>query len=193
MYLSLRFAEKRWIVMSLRLVWSNSLSGKQFSATLSAVRAFGTVCRDIRTASGLSQKEVAEAGGLEQSRVSEIERGRYLPGLDLAVRMAKGLGVTLTEIVSQWEGTSADALPAAGRQRARRRIPAPAMDVAQEDLFRRVRGLWELLSPDRREVYWKHGKALVTEQWKEESLGDYPRPAESSSKVRPRASRRDQR
>src|SRR5229473_7503887 len=92
--------------ISLSLVWSNSLSDKRFSATVPPVKSFGGVCRGIRTANGLSQKEVAEAGGLDQSRVSEIERGRYLPGLDMAMRLAKGLGVTLTEIVAQWEGTS---------------------------------------------------------------------------------------
>ena len=92
--------------MSLRLAWSNSLSGQRFSATLARVKSFGVVCREIRTAGGLSQKEVADAGGLDQSRVSEIERGRYLPGLDMAMRLANGLGVTLTEIVAQWEGAS---------------------------------------------------------------------------------------
>src|ERR1700738_2773745 len=161
--------------MSLRLVWSNPLSGKRFSATVPPVRSFGGVCRGIRTANGLSQKEVADAGGLDQSRVSEIERGRYLPGLDIAMRVAKGLGVTLTEIVAQWEGTSAEALPGDVRRRvARRRIPAAALDVPQEDLFRRVRGLWELMSPDRRDEYWKHGKSLVAEQWKEERRGEGP-------------------
>jgi transcriptional regulator with XRE-family HTH domain len=133
--------------------------------------------------------DVAEAGGLDQSRVSEIERGRYLPGLDMAVRVAKGLGVTLTEIVSQWEGASAGALKS-GSPRARRRVPPPPLDVPQEELFRRVRGLWELLSPDRREVYVKQGKTLVAEQWKAELRGEFPRPAESAAKVRPRAARR---
>jgi transcriptional regulator with XRE-family HTH domain len=175
--------------MSLRLVWSKSLSNKHFSATLSRVKSFGSVCRDIRVANGLSQKEVAEAGGLEQSRISEIERGKYLPGLDLAVRLAKGLGVTLTEIVGQWEGTSATAAAGGGRRRGRR-LPPPPLDVPQEDLFRRIRGLWELLSPERRDVFWKQGKTLVAEQWRAETRGDYPRPVEPAAKSRPRASRR---
>src|ERR1700680_4198610 len=128
--------------MSLRLVWSNPLSGKGFSATVPPVRSFGGGCGGIRRANGLSQKEVAEAGGLDQSRVSEIERGRYLPGLDMAMRLAKGLGGTLTEGVAQWEGTGADVVPGGARERvARRRIPAATLDVPEEDLFRRVRGL----------------------------------------------------
>src|ERR1700719_80901 len=116
--------------MSLRLVWSNPLSGKRFSATVPPGKSFGGVCRGIRTGNGLSQKEVAEAGGLDQSRVSEIERGRYLPGLDMAMRLAKGLGVTLTEIVAQWEGTSAEPLSGGVRQGvARRRMLAATLGV----------------------------------------------------------------
>jgi ribosome-binding protein aMBF1 (putative translation factor) len=111
--------------VDLRSVLPNSLRDKLFNANLTPVKSFGSVCRGIRTANELSQKEVVAAGGLDQSRVSEIERGRYLPGLDMAMRVAKGLGVTLTEIVAQWEGTSAEPLPGDVRRRvARRRIPA---------------------------------------------------------------------
>ena len=168
-------------------MWSNSLSDKRFSATVPPVKSFGGVCRGIRTANGLSQKEVAEAGGLDQSRVSEIERGRYLPGLDMAMRLAKGLGVTLTEIVAQWEGTSAEPLPGGVRQRvARRRILAATQNVPDEEAFRRVRGLWELMSPERRDTYWKQGKALVAEQWKEETRGEVSPVSAPAAKPRQR-------
>ena len=174
--------------MSLRLVWSNSLSGPCFSATLARVKSFGVVCREIRTAGGLSQKEVADAGGLDQSRVSEIERGRYLPGLDMAMRLANGLGVTLTEIVGRWEGARTATQPGGVPRRvARRRVRAAPLDVPQEDVFRRVRGLWELMSPDRRDAYWKQGKALVAAQWKEETRGEFPRAAEPPVKPRRRS------
>jgi transcriptional regulator with XRE-family HTH domain len=173
--------------MSLTLVYSNSLRNKRFSATLTSVKAFGGVCRALRTANGLSQKEVAEAGGLDQSRVSEIERGRYLPGLDMAMRLAKGLGVTLTELVAQWEETSAEPLPGGVRQRVRRRMPPATLDVPQEDVFRRVRGLWELMSPERRDKYWKQGKSLVAEQWKEEMHGEFSRPSTPAAKPRQRS------
>lgn len=156
--------------MPLRLAWSNSLSEKRFSATVAPVKSFGTVCRELRDAAGLSQKEVAEAGGLEQSRVSEIERDKYLPGLDLAVRIARGLGVSLTDIVSRWEGTTAEADGVA--RRVIRRQPETPLDVPQEDMFRRVRGLWELMTSDRRDLYLKQGKALVAEQWKAEARGE---------------------
>jgi transcriptional regulator with XRE-family HTH domain len=154
--------------MSLRLVWSKSLSGKRFSATLTRVKSFGSVCREIRLAAGLSQKEVAQRGDFEQARVSEVERGKYIPGFELGRRIAKGLGVSLTEIVARWEGLYGD-----GAVRLRGiRGPMPALDVPQEDLFRRVRGLWELMSAERRETYWKYGRSLVADQWKEETRGE---------------------
>ena len=57
-------------------------------------------------------------------------------------------------------------------------MPAGPLDPSQEDVFRRVRGLWELMSPERREAYWKHGKALVAAQWKGETRGEFPGAAE---------------
>jgi transcriptional regulator with XRE-family HTH domain len=177
--------------MPLTLVWSQSLSAQRFSATLPPVKSFGGVVRAIRTANGLTQKEVAEAGDLEQSRISEIERGRYLPGLDMAMRLATGLGVSLTEIVAQWEGARAATQPGGVAQRvARRLLPAAPLDVPQEDVFRRVRGLWELMSPERRDAYWKQGKALVAAQWKEETRGEFPRAVEPPAKPRRRSRRR---
>jgi transcriptional regulator with XRE-family HTH domain len=158
---------------------------------LTPVKAFGDVVRAIRTANGLSQKEVADAGGLDQSRVSEIERGRYLPGLDMAMRLANGLGVTLTEIVGQWEGARGTMRPGGVPQRvSRRRMSASILDVPQEDVFRRVRGLWELMSPERRDAYLKQGKALVAAQWKEETRGEFARAAEPPAKPRRRAGQR---
>ena len=168
--------------MSLTLVWSNCLSAQRFDATLAPVKSFGGVVRAIRIAKGLSQTEVADAGGLEQSRVSEIERGRYLPGLDMAVRLAAGLGVTLTEMVAQWEGAKGTAPLAAKTRPGRRGNPATRLDVPQEDVFRRVRGLWELMTPERRDIFWKQGKALVASQWKEEMRGEFPRAAEPQTK-----------
>lgn len=180
--------------MSLRLAWSDFLSGKRFDATVGAVKSFGAVCREGRTGAGLTQKEVAQAGDLEQSRVSEIERGRYTPGLDLAARLAKGLGVPLTELVARWEGLKAEVIPGGVRLHgARARQGVTALDVPQEDLFRRVKGLWEDMSPERREQYWKFGRSLLSSQWKEErDLEVVPPPRAKAVKPRGRPLRRGQ-
>jgi hypothetical protein len=109
----------------------------------------------------------------------------------MAMRLANGLGVTLTEIVGQWEGERGAAQPGGIPQRvSRRRMPATPLDVPQEDVFRRVRGLWELMSPERRDAYLKQGKALVAAQWKEETRGEFPRAAEPPAKPRRRSGQR---
>jgi hypothetical protein len=130
----------------------------------------------------------ASATSFWLSPFAEIERGRYLPGLDMAIRLANGLGVTLTEIVGQWEGARGAAPSGGVPQRvSRRRMAAVPLDVPQEDVFRRVRGLWELMSPERRDLYLKQGKALVAAQWKEETRGEFPRAAEPPAKPRRRS------
>jgi transcriptional regulator with XRE-family HTH domain len=65
---------------------------------------FGEVCRRVRMALGLSQVHVARTGNLQQARVSEIEHGVYTPGLDQALKLAKGMGVKLADLVAVWEG-----------------------------------------------------------------------------------------
>ena len=70
-----------------------------------AVTTFGAVCREVRIARQLSQIQVAAAAGLHQSRVSEIERDTYAPGLDQARKLAGGLGVPLSDLLAVCEGT----------------------------------------------------------------------------------------
>lgn len=71
---------------------------------LAAVETFGSVCRQVRLARGLSQVEVARRGEVFQSRVSEIERDAYSPGLELAQGVARGLGVKLSGLIAICEG-----------------------------------------------------------------------------------------
>ena len=68
-------------------------------------------------------------------------------------------------------------------RRVVRRQPEMPLDVPQEDMFRRVRGLWELMTSDRRDIYLKQGKALVAEQWKAEARGEA---TESSAQSQPK-------
>ena len=98
---------------------------------------FGEVCRAVRVARGLSQVQTAEAADIHQSRISEIERDTYSPGLDQARKLAHGLGVQLSDLIAVSEGsltvedlTHALALPAGvslvGR---RRKSQAPGKDI----------------------------------------------------------------
>jgi len=71
---------------------------------LAPVETFGSVCRQVRLARGLSQVEVARRGDVFQSRVSEIERDAYSPGLELAQGVARGLGIKLSALIAICEG-----------------------------------------------------------------------------------------
>ncbi len=62
---------------------------------------------------GFSQMEGGRsAADIHQSRVSEIERDSYSPGLELAQSIANGLDVNLSDMIAVCEG-----LPHRGRSR----------------------------------------------------------------------------
>ena len=48
-----------------------------------------------RTETGLTQKELSERTGIQQSNLSRIEQGNYNPSLKLLQRIARGLGKEL--------------------------------------------------------------------------------------------------
>jgi len=45
--------------------------------------------REMRTARGLTQEELAQKAGVSRQSVISIERGRYVPSLPLALRLAR--------------------------------------------------------------------------------------------------------
>ena len=54
--------------------------------------------RELRTARGFSQAELAAAMGVSRQTVNAIETGRYLPSLPLAIALAQFFGLTVEEI-----------------------------------------------------------------------------------------------
>jgi putative transcriptional regulator len=54
--------------------------------------------RELRTARGLSQGELATAVGVSRQTVNAIETGRYLPSLPLAITLARFFGLTVEEV-----------------------------------------------------------------------------------------------
>jgi transcriptional regulator with XRE-family HTH domain len=66
--------------------------------------AFGSTLRDVRRLRGLTQEQLALAGGFDRTYPSLLERGRRTPTLGVLFRLADALGVeacrlvTLTEI-----------------------------------------------------------------------------------------------
>ncbi len=59
--------------------------------------------RDLRTARGMTQQELADAIGVTRQTVIAIEGDKYSPSLESAFRIAEVFGVPL-EQVFQYEG-----------------------------------------------------------------------------------------
>lgn len=65
--------------------------------------AFGAHLRSLREATGMSQEAFAHHVDMDRTYMSGLERGRRNPTLDVLVRLAAGLGVTVSELVSTVE------------------------------------------------------------------------------------------
>ncbi|WP_244164406.1 helix-turn-helix domain-containing protein [Variovorax atrisoli] len=55
----------------------------------------------MRKARGLSQEDLAHRSDLDRAYMSSIERGAQNPGVMAIVGIAKGIGVTVTELVAE--------------------------------------------------------------------------------------------
>jgi transcriptional regulator with XRE-family HTH domain len=60
---------------------------------------FGKAIRELRARRGLSQEQLGLHGGLHRNYVGAIERGEINPTLRTMLRLERGLGFTLAEIV----------------------------------------------------------------------------------------------
>ena len=104
-------------------------------------------------ARGKTQVQVAEDAGIFQSRVSEIERDAYSPGLELAEALARGLDANLSDLIAVCEGRlTVDKVARAGaplQARAERGDVARNVElgsVARRLAFEVVRATEELLA-----------------------------------------------
>jgi transcriptional regulator with XRE-family HTH domain len=58
----------------------------------------GEQLKRMRTAKGLSQKEVLNASGLDKAQYSRIENGKTDPSFTTLEKIAKALGISLSEL-----------------------------------------------------------------------------------------------
>jgi putative transcriptional regulator len=56
--------------------------------------------RELRTARGLSQGELADEVGATRQTINAIEQEKYAPSLELAFRVAEAFGVAFEDV---WE------------------------------------------------------------------------------------------
>lgn len=59
--------------------------------------------KQIRQEQRYTQRHIAEMGGIQQAAVCRWESGRYDPKLSVALKVAKGLGVTVEELVGEYQ------------------------------------------------------------------------------------------
>ena len=64
-------------------------------------QALGIVIKRERDRRGLTQEVVSHNGGIVITYLRDIERGRCNPSIDIIDRVATGLGVELTSLISQ--------------------------------------------------------------------------------------------
>lgn len=66
-------------------------------------RTFGTLIRRLRLERGFSQDTFAEACKIERAHVGKIERGEVNVTVATALRLVRGLGLTLPEFFAELE------------------------------------------------------------------------------------------
>lgn len=66
-------------------------------------RALAIAVRELRVRRSLKQEEVCEASGLGRNYLTTLESGRTNPSFDAMVRVARGLGVSFTDLARVYE------------------------------------------------------------------------------------------
>jgi putative transcriptional regulator len=56
--------------------------------------------KELRTARGMTQEQLAEAAGVSRQSINSIERNRYVPSLELALTFARVFACPTDEIFS---------------------------------------------------------------------------------------------
>lgn len=76
---------------------------------------FGCILKNLRTAKGLTQEELAFRAGMNVTYLSDLERGRNNPSLAMMVDLARGLGVHPSELLEGLVISEGDAPPSRRR------------------------------------------------------------------------------
>ena len=62
---------------------------------------FGQYLRSVRSARGISTRELARISGVSQGAISDLERGRRVAGKGLLTKLAKALELDLAEVFAR--------------------------------------------------------------------------------------------
>ncbi|MEX2347723.1 MAG: helix-turn-helix transcriptional regulator [Balneolaceae bacterium] len=64
-------------------------------------KIFGEVLYEMRMAKNLTQAELAEKCEMDETYISDLERGNYMPSLYTVLKLSKGLGLSLVEFAGK--------------------------------------------------------------------------------------------
>jgi transcriptional regulator with XRE-family HTH domain len=67
---------------------------------MSDATSLGTVVKSLRIQRGMALAELARQAGISKGHLSQIENHRQEPRVELAVRIAQLLGVTVEDLIS---------------------------------------------------------------------------------------------
>jgi transcriptional regulator with XRE-family HTH domain len=73
------------------------------SKQIAEQRALGHAARVLRAKAWLSQQEAGDRAGLHRNYVGAIERGEINPSLRVLLRLVRGLGVPLSQLINDYE------------------------------------------------------------------------------------------
>ncbi len=71
------------------------------------INNFGLAVRQLREKAGWSQELLAEKADLNRSYLGEVERGKVIPSLATAAKLAKALDISLSRLLAHCEQEAA--------------------------------------------------------------------------------------
>ncbi len=86
---------KEYFLNDVTLLIMNNLRDK------STLEHFGAKLKELRLKKGLTLEQLAFEADIELSQVHRVEKGKVNPTLTTLIAIAKGLGVKLSELLSE--------------------------------------------------------------------------------------------
>jgi XRE family transcriptional regulator, regulator of sulfur utilization len=121
-----------------------AIETRETAAAAEQPATVGPRIRALRDAMGLSLRDLAERSGVSAPMLSQVERGETSPTLAVAVKIAAGLELTLSQLLRLDEGQHVAVSRASGRRRYRHGkhrfeeltppLPGQRADVSQHTL-----------------------------------------------------------
>lgn len=66
-------------------------------------KLFGEVLYEMRMARSLTQAELAEKCEMDETYISDLERGNYMPSLLTIIKLSKGVGLSIGEFAGKMD------------------------------------------------------------------------------------------